>query len=196
VWDYLTSSIVTAGSIGKLIVDNLNATITSRMATYTQPTGFLAATFPGTVASPTNITAASGVALTAAYDAAKTAAQAGDAMTLTAAYNAAKTAAQAGDAMTLTAAYDAAKTAAQAGDAMALTPTERNATCDAALIRDWTAVASPAARSTFNALRFLRNKWSIAGGILTVTKENDAATAWTGAVTTAPSDPVDSIDPA
>jgi hypothetical protein len=27
------------------------------MATYTQPTGFLAATFPGTVASPTNITA-------------------------------------------------------------------------------------------------------------------------------------------
>ena len=62
-----------------------------------------------------------GYALTAAYDAAKTAAQAGDAMTLTAAYDAAKTAAQAGDAMTLTAAYDAAKTAAQAGDAMTLT---------------------------------------------------------------------------
>jgi hypothetical protein len=36
---------------------NLDATITSRMATYTQPTGFLAATFPTTVASPTNITA-------------------------------------------------------------------------------------------------------------------------------------------
>jgi hypothetical protein len=58
VWDYLTSSIVTAGSIGKLIVDNLNATITSRMATYSQPTGFLAATFPsGTIANTTNITA-------------------------------------------------------------------------------------------------------------------------------------------
>lgn len=40
-------------------------------------------TFPTSVASPTNITAASGVALTAAYDPAKTAAQAGDAMTLT-----------------------------------------------------------------------------------------------------------------
>lgn len=52
-----------------------------------------------------------GYALTAAYDAAKTAAQAGNAMTLTAAYDAAKTAAQAGDAMTLSAAYDAAKTA-------------------------------------------------------------------------------------
>lgn len=35
----------------------LDAAITSRMATYTQPTGFLAATFPLTVASTTNITA-------------------------------------------------------------------------------------------------------------------------------------------
>lgn len=35
----------------------LDAAISSRMATYTQPTGFLAATFPTTVASPTNITA-------------------------------------------------------------------------------------------------------------------------------------------
>jgi hypothetical protein len=60
------------------------------------------------------------VALSAAYDAAKTAAQAGDEMTLSAAYDAAKTAAQAGDEMTLSAAYDAAKTAAQAGDEMTL----------------------------------------------------------------------------
>jgi hypothetical protein len=36
---------------------NLDAAVTSRMATYTQPTGFLAATFPTTVASTTNITA-------------------------------------------------------------------------------------------------------------------------------------------
>jgi hypothetical protein len=41
-------------------------------------------------------------------------------MTLTAAYNAAKTASQAGDAMTLTAAYDAAKTAASATTAAAI----------------------------------------------------------------------------
>jgi len=33
------------------------------MPTYTQPTGFLAATFPGTVASPTNITSATGIVL-------------------------------------------------------------------------------------------------------------------------------------
>lgn len=44
-------------SATSLGLSNLDAAVTSRMATYTQPTGFLAATFPGTVASPTNITA-------------------------------------------------------------------------------------------------------------------------------------------
>lgn len=86
IWDALTSALTTVGSIGKLLVDNINATITSRMATYTQPTGFLAATFPsGTVANTTNITAGTmttttnlttnndktGYALTSAYDYAK-----------------------------------------------------------------------------------------------------------------------------
>jgi hypothetical protein len=48
------------------LLDNLDAAVTSRMASYAQPAGFLAATFPGTVASPTNITAATGVRLSAA----------------------------------------------------------------------------------------------------------------------------------
>lgn len=42
----------------------LDAAVSSRMATYTQPTGFLAATFPTTVASTTNITAATGIDVT------------------------------------------------------------------------------------------------------------------------------------
>lgn len=42
---------------------NVDVATSTRMATYTQPTGFLAATFPGTVASTTNITAAAGVAV-------------------------------------------------------------------------------------------------------------------------------------
>jgi hypothetical protein len=46
---------VVSASTGGLT--NLDAAISSRMATYTQPTGFLAATFPTTVASTTNITA-------------------------------------------------------------------------------------------------------------------------------------------
>jgi hypothetical protein len=46
-------------------LSRIDAATSSRMATYTQPTGFLAATFPATVASTTNITAASGVTLAA-----------------------------------------------------------------------------------------------------------------------------------
>jgi hypothetical protein len=62
----LTQTQVTGGAysiqsascvLGDTRIANLDATVSSRMATYTQPTGFLAATFPATVASPTNITA-------------------------------------------------------------------------------------------------------------------------------------------
>lgn len=66
---------------------------------------------------------------------------------------------------------------------------------DALLKRDWTSVTGEAARSVLNALRFLRNKWSISGGTLTVTEEDDTTTAWTGAVTTTAGDPVSTIDP-
>jgi hypothetical protein len=52
-------------SLGDTRIAHLDADVSSRMATYTQPTGFLAATFPTTVASTTNITSASGVALSA-----------------------------------------------------------------------------------------------------------------------------------
>ncbi len=71
VWDMDATGHQTQGTFGQAIGDpgadtdtiwslantNLDATISSRMATYTQPTGFLAATFPATVASTTNITA-------------------------------------------------------------------------------------------------------------------------------------------
>lgn len=54
------------GSVTGLTASNLDATISSRMASYTQPTGFLAATFPaGTIANTTNITTASGISLAA-----------------------------------------------------------------------------------------------------------------------------------
>jgi len=45
------------GSVTGLTAANLDVAVSTRMATYAQPAGFLAATFPGTVASPTNITA-------------------------------------------------------------------------------------------------------------------------------------------
>lgn len=57
VWNAATASYGSAGTYGLLVESNLDAAVSSRMATYTQPAGFLAATFPSTVASPTNITA-------------------------------------------------------------------------------------------------------------------------------------------
>lgn len=67
---------------------------------------------------------------------------------------------------------------------------------DALLNRDMSAVSDTNARSPLNALRFIRNKWSIAAGTLTVTKENDSTTAWTASVsTTAGADPVTGNDP-
>lgn len=71
-----------------------------------------------------------------------------------------------------------------------------NEIADAVLKRDWSQVTGEAARSVLNALRFLRNKWSITGGTMTVTKEDDATSAWTSALTTnAAADPVTSSDP-
>lgn len=67
---------------------------------------------------------------------------------------------------------------------------------DAILKRDWTSVTGEATRSALNALRFLRNRWIIAGGVLSVKKEDDATDAWTGVVTETPGDPVSQIDPA
>jgi len=66
---------------------------------------------------------------------------------------------------------------------------------DAILKRDWTAVTGEASRSVLNALRFLRNKWSISGGTLTVEKEDDSTDAWTAAVSTTAGNPVSTIDP-
>jgi hypothetical protein len=67
---------------------------------------------------------------------------------------------------------------------------------DALLNRDMSAVSDTNARSPLNALRFLRNKWDVAAGTLTVTKENDSTTAWTASVSTDPSaEPVIGSDP-
>ncbi len=78
--------------------------------------------------------------------------------------------------------------------ALAIPTATQNA--DALLKRDMSAVTGEADRSPLNALRFLRNKWSIAGSTLTITKEDDTAEAWTAEVTQTAGDPVSAIDPA
>lgn len=68
---------------------------------------------------------------------------------------------------------------------------------DALLNRDMSAVSDTTARSPLNALRFIRNKYSISGTTLTVTKEDDTTSAWTATLTTdAAAEPVTGSDPA
>lgn len=80
-------------------------------------------------------------------------------------------------------------------DIPALIPTA-TANADALLNRDMSAVSDTTARSPLNALRFLRNKWAVAAGTLTVRKEDDTTSAWTAAVTSdAAAVPVIGSDP-
>ena len=71
---------------------------------------------------------------------------------------------------------------------------------DALLNRDMsvgTDSGSPTVRTVRQALRFLRNKFSITGSTLTVTKEDDTTASWTAAVTTDASPlPITGPDPA
>lgn len=77
--------------------------------------------------------------------------------------------------------------------------TARNAIADAILARDLgsgTNAGTAQERTVRSALRFVRNKWSIAAGTLTVTREDDSTTAWTAPVTTnASAEPITGIDP-
>lgn len=81
----------------------------------------------------------------------------------------------------------------------ALTSGERNSIADAMLDRDMSTGAdngSTTVRTVRQALRFLRNKWSIAAGTLTVCKEDDTTSSWTSTIVTTAGNPVSSSDPA
>lgn len=71
---------------------------------------------------------------------------------------------------------------------------------DAILDRDMSTgvdSGSTTVRTMRQALRFLRNKWSISGTTLTVCKEDDATASWTSTVTSsAGADPITANDPA
>lgn len=68
---------------------------------------------------------------------------------------------------------------------------------DALLDRDMGVGADTNSRSPRNAFRHIRNKWSVSGTTLTVTKEDDSTTAWTSTLSTnASADPITGSDPA
>ena len=97
-------------------------------------------------------------------------------------------------------AITAAKIAAGAIDADALATDAVNEIADGLLNRDMstgTDSGSATVRTPRQALRFLRNKWAVSGGTLTVYKEDDSTSSWTGSVSTdASADPVTGNDPA
>lgn len=74
------------------------------------------------------------------------------------------------------------------------------AIADGVLDRDMstgTDSGSPTVRTVRQALRFLRNKWSISGSTLSVMKEDDATNSWTATVTATPgANPITGNDPA
>ena len=72
----------------------------------------------------------------------------------------------------------------------------KEAFADALLNRDMSLVSDTNSRSPLNAFRFLRNKWAIVAGTLTVREEDDVTAAWTAAVTQTAGNPVSQIDPA
>jgi hypothetical protein len=179
-------------ALGDTRVANLDAAVTTRMASYTQPTGFLAATFPsGTVANTTNITAGT---ITTATNLTTNNDKTGYALS------------SAGVQAIWDALTSALTTAGSVGKKLAdwsigsLTSGERNSVADAILDRDMSTGAdsgSPTVRTVRQALRVLRNKISVAAGTMTVAKEDDSTTSWTAAVTTTVgADPVTGIDPA
>lgn len=72
-----------------------------------------------------------------------------------------------------------------------------NSVADGVLKRDMSLVTGEASRSLLNAIRFIRNKFTVVGATLTVYKEDDVTTAWTGAVTSdASAAPITGNDPA
>jgi hypothetical protein len=93
----------------------------------------------------------------------------------------------------------AAAHAASSIDAAALATDAVNEIADGLLNRDMstgTDSGTETLRTVRQALRVLRNKTEIAAGTLTVKKEDDSTTSWTGAVTTTAGNPISSIDPA
>jgi hypothetical protein len=59
-----------------------------------------------------------------------------------------------------------------------------NSFADALLKRDLSVLSGEASRSVLNALRFLRNKWTVISDTLTVYKEDDSTSAWTATLST------------
>lgn len=78
-----------------------------------------------------------------------------------------------------------------------LSQDERNAIASTVLLRDWNLITDAVPdRCALQALRFLRNRWVAAAGLLTIFKEDDTTAAWTAILTQVPgAGPAQEVDP-
>jgi hypothetical protein len=163
-----------AGSAGKIIGDNINATISSR-ATQTSVDAL------NNLSSAQAQTAAA-AALTA-YDPPTRAEATSDKAEIITEVNANETKID-----TLQTSVNDVPTNTELATALDPIPTA-NENADALLKRDWTAVSGEAARSVLNAMRFIRNRFSTIStpGSVDVFKEDDTTLAYSKPLTTDPS---------
>jgi hypothetical protein len=90
---------------------------------------------------------------------------------------------------------DVAISTRMATGSVTLDASGREAIADAILLRS-IATGANGGRTVRDALRFLRNRWGVATGTLTVYEEDDTTAAWTAPVTASPgADPITGIDP-
>lgn len=211
IWDALTAALTTANSIGKLIVDNLNATLSSR-ATQASVDAVQADADDIQTRLPAALTAgghmkADALALSGDTAAADNAEAFFDGTGYAGTNNIIPTVTTLTNGVSVApggitspsfgaGAIDSAAIAPDAIGASELAASAATEIADAMLTRDMSAVTGEAARSPLNAFRRLRNRVGVAGGTGTVYKEDDATTAWTAAVTTAAGNPVSEVDPA
>lgn len=167
-------SVIATGSVSTTVSGTVNANVV-QVAGQTASAA-AGVTFPSSIASPTNITAG----------------------TITTATNLTN-APTAGDfTATMKTSLNAATPAVTVSDktGFSLSSAGNNSVADALLNRDMSLVTDSNSRSPLNAFRFLRNKWSVATGTLTVTKEDDTTSAWTAVISTdAAALPVTGSDP-
>ena len=161
VWNTLESSITTASTIGLKVKTNLNDTITSRMATFTY-------TAPPTVAQiwQTDVSGFSTVGQAGTYQKNTDALTSSRMATFT--YTAPPTAQNVWEYTTRTLTSGAAPSATTIADAVL------NRKLDST--GDGTDTLNE--RTVRSALRAMRNKVVVASGVMTVSKEDDTATAW------------------
>lgn len=175
IWDALTSALTTVGSIGKLLVDNINATISSRASQTSVDTidDYIDTEVAAIKAKTDNLPS-----------------DPADASDIAGAFTTVNTKLDTIDDYidTEVAAIKAKTDLIPAAPAAVSDIPTATQNADALLKRDMSAVTGEASRSPLNALRFIRNKFSttVTPGSVTVYKEDDVTEAYTKSLTTDP----------